>query len=147
MRPTPREFHVAPGGVRDDDFQRVRGLLGLGAIEHIQPRDHFLETEVSRAWRETSRQAWGFFERANPTVFAELKKLFPPLESDGSTLQAVGKLRGDWTYTTKAQDGSAFEIRKGDTNFMPMLAETKVHPEHLEATYESLCPIFQKISL
>ncbi len=35
----------------------------------------------------------------------------------------------------------------GDTNFMPMLADTKVHPEHLEATYESLCPIFQKISL
>ncbi len=35
----------------------------------------------------------------------------------------------------------------GDTNFMPMLADTKVHPEHLEATYGRLYPIFQKISL
>lgn len=35
----------------------------------------------------------------------------------------------------------------GDTNFMPVLADTKVHPEHLEASYESLYPIFQKISL
>ena len=35
----------------------------------------------------------------------------------------------------------------GDTNFMPTLAETKVHPEHLEASYERLCSVFKKISL
>jgi len=35
----------------------------------------------------------------------------------------------------------------GDTNFMPVLAEIKVHPEHLEATYNRLLPHFQKLSL
>jgi hypothetical protein len=29
----------------------------LVAVEHIQPRDHLLETEVSRGWRETPREA------------------------------------------------------------------------------------------
>ncbi|TDJ60198.1 MAG: HIT domain-containing protein [Nitrospina sp.] len=35
----------------------------------------------------------------------------------------------------------------GDTNFMPVLAETKVHPEHIEATYNRLVPIFRNITL
>ncbi len=35
----------------------------------------------------------------------------------------------------------------GDTNFMPVLAETKVHPEHIEATYNRLVPIFRNIIL
>jgi ATP adenylyltransferase len=30
----------------------------------------------------------------------------------------------------------------GDTNFMPMLAEVRVMPEHLDATYERLLPLF-----
>lgn len=30
----------------------------------------------------------------------------------------------------------------GDTNFMPILAETKVLPQHLDSTYESLYPLF-----
>ena len=30
----------------------------------------------------------------------------------------------------------------GDTNFMPMLAETRVMPQHLEATYDQLLPLF-----
>ena len=35
----------------------------------------------------------------------------------------------------------------GDTNYMPVLAETKVHPEHLRATYDNLFPHFQNIPL
>jgi len=30
----------------------------------------------------------------------------------------------------------------GDTNFMPVLADTKVMPDYLEATYEKLAPFF-----
>ena len=33
----------------------------------------------------------------------------------------------------------------GDTNFMPVLGETKVHPEHLQATYNKLLPHFKKL--
>ncbi|NIQ03535.1 MAG: HIT domain-containing protein [Nitrospinaceae bacterium] len=33
----------------------------------------------------------------------------------------------------------------GDTNFMPVLADIKVHPEHLRSTYEKIRPAFQKI--
>lgn len=34
---------------------------------------------------------------------------------------------------------------EGDTNFMPLLAETKVLPEHLEQTYETLLSHFQQL--
>ena len=34
----------------------------------------------------------------------------------------------------------------GDTNYMPVLADTKVHPEHLQATYDNLLPHFQTLS-
>jgi ATP adenylyltransferase len=32
----------------------------------------------------------------------------------------------------------------GDTNFMPLLAEVRVMPEHLVTTYRKLLPLFQK---
>ncbi len=32
----------------------------------------------------------------------------------------------------------------GDTNFMPVLADTKVMPEHLEVGYDTLYPFFQE---
>ena len=32
----------------------------------------------------------------------------------------------------------------GDTNFMPVLADTKVMPDYLEATYEKLVPFFRE---
>jgi len=32
----------------------------------------------------------------------------------------------------------------GDTNFMPMLADVRVMPEHLDATYERLRPSFER---
>lgn len=35
----------------------------------------------------------------------------------------------------------------GDTNFMPVMAETKIYPEHLRKTYERLLPPFRKIKL
>jgi ATP adenylyltransferase len=31
----------------------------------------------------------------------------------------------------------------GDTNFMPVLADTKVMPDYLEATYKKLVPFFR----
>jgi len=33
----------------------------------------------------------------------------------------------------------------GDTNYMPVLADIKVHPEHLRTTYEKLLPHFQNL--
>ena len=33
----------------------------------------------------------------------------------------------------------------GDTNFMPVLAESVVVPEHLENAYERLIPLFKKL--
>jgi ATP adenylyltransferase len=33
----------------------------------------------------------------------------------------------------------------GDTNFMPVLGETKVHPEHLKSTYSKLLPHFKDL--
>lgn len=35
----------------------------------------------------------------------------------------------------------------GDTNFMPVLGEVKVHPEHLRSTYEKLTPHFKNLNL
>ena len=35
----------------------------------------------------------------------------------------------------------------GDTNFMPVLAETKIHPEHLQKSYKRLSPHFKKLRL
>ncbi|MBI5178578.1 MAG: HIT domain-containing protein [Nitrospinae bacterium] len=32
----------------------------------------------------------------------------------------------------------------GDTNFMPVLAETKVMPQHIESTYDSLKEVFSR---
>jgi len=32
----------------------------------------------------------------------------------------------------------------GDHNFMPILAETKVIPQHLLRTYDQLAPLFQE---
>ena len=33
----------------------------------------------------------------------------------------------------------------GDTNFMPVLGETKVHPEHMKTTYKKLLPHFKAL--
>lgn len=35
----------------------------------------------------------------------------------------------------------------GDTNFMPVLSETKVMPEHLDSTYKKLLPLFKDLKL
>lgn len=34
----------------------------------------------------------------------------------------------------------------GDTNFMPLLADARVMPEHLRETYDGLLPAFEKLS-
>lgn len=35
---------------------------------------------------------------------------------------------------------------QGDANFMPVVGETKVHPEYIRTTYEKLKPYFHKLS-
>jgi ATP adenylyltransferase len=35
----------------------------------------------------------------------------------------------------------------GDTNFMPVIGDVKVHPEHLRSTYEKLQPHFKNLNL
>ena len=35
----------------------------------------------------------------------------------------------------------------GDTNFMPVIGDVKVHPEHLLSTYEKLQPHFKNLNL
>jgi len=35
---------------------------------------------------------------------------------------------------------------EGDTNFMPVLADTRVMPEHIEAAYDRLLPLFEERS-
>jgi len=34
---------------------------------------------------------------------------------------------------------------EGDTNFMPIFSESRVVPQHLDATYNELYPLFQKL--
>ena len=36
---------------------------------------------------------------------------------------------------------------QGDTNFMPVISDTKVISEHIQSTYEHLRPYFGSISL
>ena len=36
---------------------------------------------------------------------------------------------------------------RGDTNFMPLLAEVRVLPQHLEETYDLLKPLFDAVAL
>ncbi|MDH5639230.1 MAG: HIT family hydrolase, partial [Nitrospinota bacterium] len=35
----------------------------------------------------------------------------------------------------------------GDTNFMPVVSETKVQSEHIENTYSRLQPLFESLKL
>lgn len=79
------------------------------------------------------------------------------------TKQSLGILRQEYRpdgfntgYNIGKSAGAGFEEHlhghivprwNGDTNFMPVLAETKVHPEHIEATYNRLVPIFRNITL
>jgi ATP adenylyltransferase len=35
----------------------------------------------------------------------------------------------------------------GDINFMPLLAETRVIPEHLDETYNKLVPLFKRVDI
>jgi ATP adenylyltransferase len=92
----------------------------------------------------------GFFEDLNPEEMNDLmaaiqrcivllKKVLSP---HGFNIGAnVGKVAG-----AGVDDHLHFHIVprwEGDTNYMPVLADTRVMPEHLHETYERLSQVFK----
>jgi ATP adenylyltransferase len=77
------------------------------------------------------------------TLSTSIRLLKEALKTDGFNIgMNLGRVAG-----AGVEDHLHFHIVprwRGDTNFMPILAETSVIPEHLEKAYEKLIPFFKK---
>ena len=108
-------------------FPYNNGHLLIAPCRHIPGPDEFSKEEVLELWKALNNS---------------LKALNESLKPDGFNIGVnLGKVAG-------AGLESHFHLHvvprwNGDTNFMPVLAEVKVLPQHLSETYRTLKGYFR----
>jgi ATP adenylyltransferase len=109
-------------------FPYNNGHLMVVPYRHCDSLEHFTDTEALAVMREAGR------------VTGILREAFG---AEGFNLGFnLGRIAGAGI----AEHVHLHVVPRwgGDTNFMPVLADTKVMPEHLDATYDKLVPYFRE---